>query len=224
MVAVPGSPGGSLSYTVDGVAVATYDPTALADGAHTVTVTQTDAAGNVSPTTSLSFVLDRTAPSAPSLVLGSDTGASASDGVTRDATVVVAAGEPGGSLRYTVDGVAVTTYDPTALADGTHTVAVAQTDAAGNVSRHLAELRPRPDRAFSPGPCARVGHGRLGERRRPPGTRPWSWPPVSRAAACATRSMASRWRPTIRRRSQMVPITVAVTQTDAAGNVSRRPR
>ncbi|MFC7663293.1 Ig-like domain-containing protein [Methylorubrum suomiense] len=134
VVAVPGSPGGSLRYTVDGVAVATYDPTALADGAHTVTVTQTDAAGNVSPTTSLSFVLDRTAPSAPSLVLGSDTGASASDGVTRDATVVVAAGEPGGSLRYTVDGVAVTTYDPTALADGTHTVAVTQTDAAGNVS------------------------------------------------------------------------------------------
>ncbi len=115
-----GEPGGSLRYTVDGVAVTTYDPTALADGAHTVAVTQTDAAGNVSPTTSLSFVLDRTAPSAPSLVLGSDTGASASDGVTRDATLVVAAGE--------------------------------------------------------------------------------------RAAACATRSTASRWRPTIRRRSPTAPI------------------
>ena len=42
----PAEAGGTLAYTVDGSAVASYDPSTLSQGSHTVTATQTDAAGN----------------------------------------------------------------------------------------------------------------------------------------------------------------------------------
>ena len=127
--------GGSLAYSVDGSAFsANYDPAALSDGKHTIAITQTDIAGNVSAAGSLAFTLDRTAPAAPVLALVSDTGASATDLVTKDATLVVTA-EAGGSLAYSVDGSAyAANYNPAALSDGKHTVSVVQTDAAGNVS------------------------------------------------------------------------------------------
>ncbi|MCJ2103792.1 Ig-like domain-containing protein, partial [Methylobacterium sp. E-041] len=49
--------GATLLYSVDGgPASASYDPTKLLDGAHTVLVTQTDVAGNTSTASSLSFV------------------------------------------------------------------------------------------------------------------------------------------------------------------------
>ncbi|RVU18718.1 FG-GAP-like repeat-containing protein [Methylobacterium oryzihabitans] len=80
------------------------------------------------------LVIDTAAPAAPGLALAADTGASAVDRLTNDARLAVAA-EPGASLRYRLDGAPETAaYDPAALADGTHTVTVTQTDAAGNVS------------------------------------------------------------------------------------------
>ena len=130
----PAEAGGSLAYLVDGKAVAAYDPTALGQGAHTVAVTQTDNAGNVSAAGSLSFTLDGVAPGAPALALANDTGSSGTDGMTGDASLEVTPAETGGSLAYLVDGKAVAAYDPTALGQGAHTVAVTQTDDAGNVS------------------------------------------------------------------------------------------
>ncbi|MCJ2107355.1 family 16 glycosylhydrolase, partial [Methylobacterium sp. E-041] len=68
--------GAPLLDSVDGrLASASYDPTKLADAAHTVLVTQTDVAGNTSTASSLSFTLD-TKVAAPSVALTSDTGAS----------------------------------------------------------------------------------------------------------------------------------------------------
>ena len=127
--------GATLSYAVDGgPAASRYDPAALADGRHTVTVTQTDAAGNLSKAASLTFTLDRTARP-PVLALAQDTGASNGDRVTRDARLTLSGVEAGARLAYVVDGRAVAAYDPASLAEGRHTVSVTQTDLAGNVSR-----------------------------------------------------------------------------------------
>ncbi|MFZ4743519.1 MAG: beta strand repeat-containing protein, partial [Limnohabitans sp.] len=63
------------TYTVDsGTAASTYTaPTA--DGSHTVVVTDADAAGNTSSAT-LTFTLDKTAPTAPTIALTTDSGTS----------------------------------------------------------------------------------------------------------------------------------------------------
>ena len=58
---------------------------ALIDGAHTFTATQTDPAGNTGSAT-LSFTLDKTAP-VLSLALLSDTGSSATDGITSNPAI-----------------------------------------------------------------------------------------------------------------------------------------
>jgi len=144
------------SLYVDGVKVpATYDPvtgmltptTPLADGAHSITTTLTDAAGNESPqSAALPLTVDTAAPAAPTGVTVTDdvapvTGAIAANGASNDnkPTFAGAAGsaEAGSTITVmdgaTVLGTAVVAADgswsvtpTTALADGT--------DAAGNVS------------------------------------------------------------------------------------------
>ncbi|RFZ81163.1 hypothetical protein D0Y60_24530, partial [Shinella sp. WSJ-2] len=128
--------GATLSYVVDGgEASATYDPTALAEGEHTVEVRQADAAGNISATSTITFTLDRTAPPAPTVVLSHDTGTSSTDGVTNDGSLTITGLEDGATLSYVVnDGEASATYDPSTFDDGHYTVKVFQTDTAGNVS------------------------------------------------------------------------------------------
>jgi len=127
--------GATLSYIVDGAtASTTYDPSALANGTHTVKVLQTDAAGNVSSAGSLTFTLDRSIAT-PVLTLTADTGKSATDKITSNGALTISGRESGATVSYIVDGgTASTTYNPGALANGTHTVKVFQTDVAGNVS------------------------------------------------------------------------------------------
>src|SRR5439155_1106052 len=80
--------------TIDGTAVLatvtanaqgawSFTPSGLADGAHTIVASQTDAFGNTR-SASLTFTLDTTAPSGgtPDLVAGSDTGSSSTDNIT----------------------------------------------------------------------------------------------------------------------------------------------
>lgn len=124
-----------LRYSVDGGKASTsYDPIALGDGNHTVAVTQTDRAGNVSSRGTITFTLDRAA-AAPLPLLASDTGASAVDKLTRNAALKLLGVEQGARLSYVVDGGAASaTYNPAKLADGEHSVVVTQTDLAGNVS------------------------------------------------------------------------------------------
>ncbi|MCJ8052548.1 FG-GAP-like repeat-containing protein [Shinella curvata] len=126
----------TLSYIVDGGAASgSYDPDGLADGEHTVEVRQTDVAGNVSDTASITFTIDRSAPDAVIVALASDTGTSDTDGITNDGTLAISGLEGGTTLSYVVDGGAASSnFDPDALADGEHTVEVRQTDVAGNVS------------------------------------------------------------------------------------------
>ncbi|MCA1854353.1 Ig-like domain-containing protein [Massilia oculi] len=114
---------------VNGNTVNGYNPATLDDGAHTVTVTDTDAAGNTK-TTSLSFTLDRSL-SAPTVALAADSGAPG-DGLTNDANLVFNTPDNDAVRVIKVNGNAVNAYNPSMLEDGSHTVTVTDTDAAGN--------------------------------------------------------------------------------------------
>ncbi len=159
-----------ISPTLIGTAVAddngayAITPTAaLKDGMHSLDVTATDEAGNVSAASpDVIFKVDTVAPAQPTLVLApaSDTGASNSDGVTKNASpTVTGIGEAGTSITlYDTDGLAVLgttkvkadgtwsldSSNPTdsvsSLADGVHSLTVTDTDAAGNVSPRSAPL------------------------------------------------------------------------------------
>ncbi|WP_460792691.1 beta strand repeat-containing protein, partial [Micromonospora sonneratiae] len=107
-----GEPGNTITVTIDGVVAGTttvapdgtwsFDtPTALTDGPHTVTATQTDAAGNVSPPSDpVTFTVDTTAPAAP--VITSPTNGQ----VVNDSTpTITGTGEPGNTITVTIDGV-----------------------------------------------------------------------------------------------------------------------
>ena len=142
-----GDPNAVVQLTVDGVAATTvadpagnwtFAPGALGDGPHTVTVSETDAAGNTG-SASLAFTLDTTAP-AVTVTLVNDTGASSADRITSDDTLS-GTGDPNAVVQLTVDGVAATTvadpfgnwtFAPAGLGDGPHAVTTSETDAAGN--------------------------------------------------------------------------------------------
>jgi hypothetical protein len=138
----------------------------LAQGEHTLTVEQTDLAGNTSDRSTsapVNFRIDFTAPDAPSapvLDAASDTGNSASDGITRDKTPTIrgTALEAGGTIQVfggdlllgTAEVKADKTWSftvgsqdgyPAELGDGVHDLSVLQVDAAGNRSEYSAALR-----------------------------------------------------------------------------------
>jgi hypothetical protein len=146
--------GGTLLYKADGAASfsATKPVFAVdgsADGHHTVSVEQQDAAGNIGPAATLTFTLDTLAPSAPAAALVHDTGTSGSDGLTNDPAFTATGAEAGGTLLYKADGTAsFSTTKPVfavdGSADGNHTVSVEQQDAAGNVGA-VASLNFRLD-------------------------------------------------------------------------------
>ncbi len=120
--------GASVEYRVDGGAWVTTYTAPTTQGAHTVDIRQTDAAGNVSPTSSLSFTLDTVAPAALSLAL-----ANGATTLTNSAALAAITPEAGATVEYRVDNGAWGTYiAPTT--QGAHSVDVRQTDAAGNVS------------------------------------------------------------------------------------------
>ncbi|WP_233204140.1 Ig-like domain-containing protein, partial [Novosphingobium sp. HII-3] len=109
-------------------------------GAGVVQVRQTDIAGNQSAGALLGAVTVDTAVASPTVVLAADTGLSASDRVTNDATVTVGGIEPGASWQYSTDGGATwqtgtgTSFELAPGTYGTGVVQVRQIDAAGNVS------------------------------------------------------------------------------------------
>jgi len=99
-----------------------------------VLVRQTDVAGNESDaSTPLTFTLDTEKPVAPGVGLASDTGASASDLITKDGTLSYTDVEDDATLQYSIDDGA-TWSDNFTAAEGVNTVLVRQTDVAGNES------------------------------------------------------------------------------------------
>ena len=117
-----------------------FAPVGLADGAHTLSASQTDLAGNTG-TAALSLTLDRVAP-AVGIALVSDTGVSASDNIsanpalrgTGQASTLVTIKEGGTTLvAKTADATGAWSFTPI-LADGVHTLTATQTDLAGNTA------------------------------------------------------------------------------------------
>jgi len=85
----------------------------------------------------VTVTVDATAPVAPSLALVEDTGAA--DGVTANGAVSVAGLEQGALVEYSVDG-GTTWAASFAAVEGSNSVQVRQSDAAGNVSAPSAPL------------------------------------------------------------------------------------
>ncbi|WP_434386353.1 adventurous gliding motility protein AgmC [Melittangium boletus] len=149
-----GEPGSTVTVYIDGVAQPdpvmvdasgnwSYTPqTDLSQGSHTVSASATDAAGNPSPASNTNtFIVDSIRPVAPVVVTPAN-----NTYVTTARPVITGTAEANTTVTVYLDGAAqpdtVTadasgdwTYTPrTDLAQGTHTVKVTSTDAAGNVS------------------------------------------------------------------------------------------
>jgi hypothetical protein len=99
----------------------------LAEGAHTVTVQATDAAGNTSSATN-SFTVDTTAP-AVSITSPADAATYDTDPITPDISIT---DDNPGTSSCELDSVAVACGDPIDAPEGGHSFAVTHTDAAGN--------------------------------------------------------------------------------------------
>ncbi|MBG0758647.1 hypothetical protein BOO22_04395 [Vibrio cidicii] len=122
--------GATVEYFVDGEWTTTL-PTPV-EGENTIIVRQTDAAGNTSGSSTLTFTLDTTAPDAPQVSLDTDSGSLADDFLTNNGDFTVVGTEEGATVEYFVDGEWTTTA-PTPI-EGENTIIVRQTDAAGNTS------------------------------------------------------------------------------------------
>ncbi len=129
-------------------------PGALADATHAITARATDAAGNISSSsTAISLVVDTTAPpatSTPVLASGMDTGRLTTDKITNkttptvsgtnDSKAIVALFEAGTQLGTVTTTTTTYAVIPSLLAAGSHTVSTIPTDVAGNVGPSSATL------------------------------------------------------------------------------------
>ncbi len=118
---------------------------ALASGSYaagTILVRQSDIAGNTSAIGELGAItiIDSTAAAAPSLALASDTGVSATDGITNDSTINVTGLEAGASWQYSTNGGSNWTngigssFELAGGSYGAGSILVRQSDIAGNTS------------------------------------------------------------------------------------------
>jgi hypothetical protein len=140
---VSGTIDGTTSFTTTANAAGfwSFTPT-LADGIHTIAVSETNALNATLPNTTatLTFTLDTTKPVVTEKLV-SDTGSSAIDNITSN-QALSGTGDPNATVLVSIDGgvaISVTanaagiwTITPV-LADGVHTVVATETDLAGNV-------------------------------------------------------------------------------------------
>src|SRR5205823_203648 len=128
--------GGTWQYSTNGGTTWTAGSgssfTLSGDGAKSVIVQQTDAAGNVSAaSTALAFTLDTTIAT-PTVSLSHDTGSSNSDLITKDAALTFSAAAGDVTRSYSVDGDPASASYVAPTLDGNHTVVVTDLDSAGN--------------------------------------------------------------------------------------------
>lgn len=163
-----GEPGAALRLWIDGVGHGpvsvngagawSFTPaTALSEGSHTLLASQTDAAGNTSPTsTPTSFTVDTVPPAAP-VVTGPADGSTTPD----NTPLLTGTAEPGSVVTVSVDAITVgsagadgtgqwSLVQPSVLLDGPHTVRAQATDAVGNtgpvsgLTSFLVDTTPPP--------------------------------------------------------------------------------
>jgi hypothetical protein len=131
-------------FVLDAARLAAVHGATLPEGVQSLRLVAEDAAGNRSPTVTIDFTLDTTAPAAPGLDLlaASDSGVRDDDELTRDATPTLRLTAEDGSaivLRRDGDPTQWSLTGPSAeftsppLADGTQIFRATATDLAGNV-------------------------------------------------------------------------------------------
>ena len=130
----------------------TYTTAALANGAHSLTATATDAAGNTGVASSaLSVTIDTTAPVAPSITSFTPDTGTAGDGITTANVLTLTGTAEANSTVKVFDGATLLgsavanasgawTYTTAALANGAHSLTATATDAAGNTGVASAAL------------------------------------------------------------------------------------
>ena len=139
-----------------------YTTAALANGAHSLTATATDAAGNTGvASAALAVTIDTAAPVAPTIASFSTDSGAVGDGITNDNTLTLTGTAEANSTVKVYDGATLLgsatangsgawSYTTAALANGAHSLTATATDAAGNTGAASAALE-RHDR-----------HGRAG--------------------------------------------------------------
>lgn len=135
--------GNTRAATVTGVTwrytLTAADITAMGQGAETLSVTQTDAAGNTSIAATRAITIDTVAPTAPTFALTTDTG-TLGDNISSNGSVTVAGVETGGTWEYSTDGGTTwtagsgSTFTLDAAAYAPSAVQVRSYDAGSNVS------------------------------------------------------------------------------------------
>jgi len=134
------------SATANGSGAWTYTTAALSNGAHNLTATATDAAGNTGVASSATAVtIDTVAPVAPSIASFSTDSGVLGDGITNDNTLTVTgAAEANSTIKVydgatllgsaTANGSGAWSYTTAPLSNGAHSLTATATDAAGNIS------------------------------------------------------------------------------------------
>ena len=123
-----------------------YTTAVLANGAHSLTATATDAAGNTSAaSTALAVTIDTTAPVAPTVASFSTDSGVVGDHITNDSTLTLTGTAEANSTVKVYDGATLLgtasangsgawSYTTAVLANGAHSLTATATDAAGNTS------------------------------------------------------------------------------------------
>ncbi|ALV91137.1 Ig-like domain-containing protein [Pantoea vagans] len=208
----------------------------LSNGTHTINVTQTDAAGNVSPTASTIMTIDTVAPTASSLTITDDTGSTpvslANGAYTKDTTPTLSGTAEVGAVVTIYDGATILgsvtvgssgawTYTTAVLANGAHPLSTTVTDAAGNVSTGNTTATVNIDTvapvavtnlAINAAGTTVTGSGEVGDTvtvRDASGN----------SLGTATVGSAGTWSVTLST-AQTTGASLSVIQTDRAGNVS----
>ena len=164
------------SATADGSGNWSYTTAALANGAHSLTATATDVAGNTSAASSaLNVTIDTTAPVTPAIAAFSTDSGVVGDHITSDNTLTLAGSTEAGSVvkvydgatllgSATADGSGNWSYTTAALANGAHSLTATATDVAGNTSAASAALNVTIDTDGSghPGDCRVLDRQRHG--------------------------------------------------------------
>ena len=140
------------SVVANGSGAWSYTTAALANGAHSLTATATDAAGNTgAASAALSVTIDTTAPVAPSITSFTTDSGTVGDGITNDDTLTLTGTAEANSTVKVFDGATLLgsavangsgawSYTTAALANGAHSLTATATDAAGNTGAASAAL------------------------------------------------------------------------------------
>ena len=153
------------SATADGAGNWSYTTAALANGAHSLTATATDVAGNISaPSAALNVIIDTSAPVTPAIAAFSTDSGTVGDGITNDNTLTLTgSAEANATVKVydgvtllgsvTADGAGNWSYTTAALTNGAHSLTATATDVAGNTSAPSAALNVTIDTSVSVTPA-----------------------------------------------------------------------